>query len=665
MLPGGGCGMGGAAGNEELIGGQYAVDFARNLPGAGGGLPAFAVRDRRTGAGGLMAVQVRRSLPPRARTLSALLGASIDGVLLPVAHGPAIGPRDGAGYFIVCQAPPGPALALDRPWTEGELIEDVLRPVAAALDALHARGVTHRAIRPDNLFRAASGGPALLGCAWAAPPASLQPALYEPPYSACCLPAGRGEGGIADDVYALGVTLLALALGRVPLGGMDEEAVLRRKLDAGSFAALCAGERLPPFLADLLRGMLAEDPNHRPPPVLLTNPAAARGRRVATRPPRRAQWKLDDGGVPVWNTRGLAHAIGRNPALGTSLLRGGAVGDWVRRGVGDPALAARLDEAMRSVADPPVPGEVGRADAALLMRACAMLDPLAPLWWRGVALWPDGLGPALAEASVAGASHAAALEELVATEAMPAWAAALPERADLAALRQEARQHRLMLQMRGPEGGMPRLCHALNPLLPCASPCLEGHWVARAADLLPALEAASRQPELRRMPPVDRHIAAFVAASGDAPAERHWGSAANGVESPAAQLRLLARLQDRYRMPHLPGLTRWMAEQCMASSSSWRNRSRRQRMEEAFAAIQDAGRLRPLLDLIDDPAAREADEHGLREAEAALRRIDAELRDIAVGAPARADTARRLGQEIAAGSGVLAVILATVGVCVL
>src|SRR6202011_5057089 len=117
-------------------------------------------------------------------------------------------------------------------------------------------------VRPDNLFRAGPGEPALLGCAWAAPSASTQPALYEPPYSAMCPPSCRGEGSVADDVYALGVTLLVLAMGRIPLAGLDDKAILRRKLDMGSFAALVGDERLPAAIADLVRGMLAEDPAH-------------------------------------------------------------------------------------------------------------------------------------------------------------------------------------------------------------------------------------------------------------------------------------------------------------------------------------------------------------------------------------------------------------------
>ena len=86
--------------------------------------------------------------------------------------------------------------------------------------------------------------------------------------------------------------LLCLALGRAPLAELDDATILRRKLELGTYAALARDDRLPPIIGDLVRGMLAEDPEHRPTPTLLLDPASARGRRVAARPPRRAPQDL-------------------------------------------------------------------------------------------------------------------------------------------------------------------------------------------------------------------------------------------------------------------------------------------------------------------------------------------------------------------------------------
>ena len=669
-----------AAATDRLIGDAYAVDTSRPLPGAGGGLAAFAASDRRSGRGDLMAVQVRANLPPRAQALNVLSMGLGDGVLTPLAHGPVALPGSGAGggagraWFVICQAPPGPALwppsAGHRPWAEAELLERLVRPAAQALEWLQSRHVTHRAIRPDNLFRAGPGDPVTLGCAWAAPPALLQPAVFEPPYSAMCLPAGRGPGTIADDVYALGVVLLTLALGRVPLAGMDDLAVVRRKLEVGSYAALAGEERLPSAIADLVRGMLAEDPEHRPPPALLADPAAARSRRVAARPPRRAQQPLAMPVGPVWNARTLAHAIATDPEQGVRLLRNGEVDRWLRRNVGDPTLAVRLDDAVRQRgidAD----AEDGQADALLALRSVALLDPLAPVTWRGLAVWPDGLGPALAAALPAGqpgggrdaAARDGALAEMLAAEAIGAWAAARPERGDPTMLTADAHQLRATVRLRGWGGGTARLRYTLNPLLPCASPGLAGRMVVRLGDLLPALEAAAARPDAHRVLPIDAEIGAFLAARHETRVETELARLLEPRSTEHAalvQLRLLAWLQQRQRIAELPNLAAWLGEHTRAALSVWRQRQRRAQLGEALGEFIRAGQLPAMLAVLEDPALLAADARGAREATLAVQTIDRELAAIATGGPARAESARRLGQDVVLGVGLSAMAVAAI-----
>src|SRR6185437_5810114 len=157
-----------------------------------------------------------------------------------------------------------------------------------------------------------------------------------------------------------------------------------------------------------------------------------------------------------------------------------------------------------------------QADASLLMQAVGVLDPLAPLCWRGIEVWPDGLGPALAAAGEGAPDIADRIEEIVEVEAARIWASTRPDRCDLTMLRVEARQQRAALRMRG--GGRPRLLYALNPLLACASPLLDGRCVARMQDLLPALEAASARLNQAGTPPLDPHVAAFIAVRAEEPA---------------------------------------------------------------------------------------------------------------------------------------------------
>jgi len=638
--------------SEALIADRYAVLLAQPLPDAGGGLPAFAAKDRQTGDAALIAIQVRRDMPPRARALQMLTGP-IEGVLAPLAHGPAPGLRNEPGYFVVCPAPPGPPLAGRlRPWPEAALIAHALRPLALALDRLAARNVTHRGIRLNNVFEGQRGQPLVLGAAWAAPPAMHQPTLFEPPYSAMCHPAGRGDGGIADDVYALGVLLVALALGRLPLAELDDTAILRRKLEQGSHGALAGDERMPPFIADLVRGMLAEDPEHRPTPKLLLDPAVARSRRVAARPPRKAQRALPIGEIVVWDARTLAYALAAEPEHGTSALRGGAAVQWLRRGLGDAALAARVDDLIRlRLSDPST--EESRSDAIMLMRAVATIDPLAPLCWHGIALWPDGLGPLLA-AGAGEQGSTGTLEDLVGVEGAAGWGVLRTERCDFGALRQETRQNRASLGTRGIAGGLPRLTYLLNPLLPCGSPLVADRWVGRLADLPAAIEAAvAANP---KVVPLDAHVAAFIAAHGDSRLEADTNALSGTVQNPFGlpELRLLVQLQLRFHPRPLPALAAWVVGASAPMVALWCNRPHRQELADRLRPLAQAGMLPAMLALLEDPAGRNADASGARLAAAELSGIEAELRGIVAGAGERRDIAARIGQEIAAGVGLTA-----------
>ena len=602
-----------------------------------------------------MAIQLHRQKPPRPRAFQAL-AAPIEDLLTPLAHGPV-----GDACYAICPAPPGASvLSRSRPWPEAELLECVLRPAAHMLEHLQARGMTHRGIRPDNVFQGAPGQPVVFGPCWAAPPAMAQPALFEPPYSAMCLPAGRGDGSIADDVYALGVLLLCLALGRAPLAQLDDAAILRRKLELGTYAALAGDQRLPPIIGDLVRGMLAEDPEHRPTATLLLDPASARGRRVAARPPRRAQRPIVIAGSEVWDARSLACALAREPDHGLNAVRGNAVEQWLRRGLADAQLAARVEELVRHRSLDRAPDD-GDGEAELVMRVIAVLDPLAPLCWRGVALWPDGIGTALAAAQGSDPDTVARIEEIIIREETGNWAALRADRCDLAVLRVEARQQHSWLQQRGQGAGVPRLTYLLNPMMPCASPLLDGRWVARLSDLLPALEETAGRVDHRQTEPIDAHVAAFISARLERRMDNDLSAQTGGGDAGAAcmaQLRVLAQLQSRLHPQPLPAMAAWFGARAESVLADWRNRERRAGVEERLRALMQAGYLAPMLQTLEDPAGRSADAREAHEAALGLARIDTELAQIAGGAPGRAATAARLGQEIAAGFGLAA--LATV-----
>ncbi len=639
---------------NPLVGGFYRVDLAQPLPEAAGGLSAFAAIDRRGNRAPAMAIRADRRAPVRNRALQTLT-THIDGMLSPLAHGP--GPDVGgeAGWYVICEAPIGrPLSASPRPWSEGALIDLVLRPAAYALEQLREHGLTHRAIRPGNVFQAAPNRPVTLGAAWAAPPAMHQPAVFETAYAAMCIPTGRGDGTIADDVYALGVLLIALALGRDPLAGLDPLSIVHRKLELGDYAALTAGERLPPLLADLARGMLAEDPDHRPPPSLLRDPGSARGRRVAARPPAHASRPFRMGGLTVWNNRTLAMAAAFSPAETVAAIETGTLTYWLRRGLGDSALAVKLDDLSRG-RPAEASGDKAASAAFLAMRAAMSADTLMPICWRGLILFPGGFASALAAAYGADPDTASKLDDIVQLEIATLWATMREDRESSASHIADGRRWRAIARAKGPASGLPRLAYTLDPLMPCASPLFAGKWIYQAGQLAAALDAAAVSKDVELLEPA---IAAFIAAR----TERWLDTEVKALAGPSDAagsamnaLRLFAELQSRFHPAPLPQLAAWIAARAEPLVELWKNRERRAAVEEQLKAQAGAGWISGMAPLLDNAPGLAADRDGLRAAANDLAVLDAELRGLATGGAHRADIAARLGQEIAAGLGVSAV----------
>jgi hypothetical protein len=299
-------------------------------------------------------------------------------------------------------------------------------------------------------------------------------------------------------------------------------------------------------------------------------------------------------------------------------------------------MASRIDDVVALRGDA-APTEEARADALLATRAIAILDPLAPLSWRRLHLWPDGLGAALNQALESDAAQALVIAEIAAGDVPLAFGQLRRARTDIHALEAASRVIKTCMGARPLEQGMLRLNYALNPLAPCQSPLLAGRWVARLSDLLPALEAASAGPLRATMPPMDRHIAAFISVRRDERAPPDLGQLANQVApgDPLSVLRLLARLQHYTHPGKLPALTAWMAEIVAPAAVKFHSHTSRLKLAERLAELGQGGLLPPLVALLDDASKLAADRAGYEAAIARGAQIDVELAAIAT-APRRA-----------------------------
>ncbi len=137
---------------------------------------------------------------------------------------------------------------------ERAVIDRIFVPLEDSLRALHRHDLTHRTVRPDNLYcRDRADGPVGLGECLSAPPGFDQPDAFEPIESAMASPAGRGVGSPASDMFALGVTIVTLLSGRWSAQQHQPQRIMRR-IERGSYREYAGVLRCSSDMEDCLPG---------------------------------------------------------------------------------------------------------------------------------------------------------------------------------------------------------------------------------------------------------------------------------------------------------------------------------------------------------------------------------------------------------------------------
>ncbi|MET9777329.1 serine/threonine-protein kinase [Streptomyces sp. NPDC006367] len=175
---------------------------------------------------------------------------------------------DAAPYWLATEYVAGPTLSRgveERGPLPAETCRGVLAALAEGLAAVHAQGVTHRDLKPQNVIIAGQG-PQLIdfGIARGVDQAALTETGYAPGTAGFTAPEVlvRNETGPAADIFALGATLAYAATGRLPFGSGDPAGIHYRAVYEPADLAGVEQE-----LAALIDLCMAKNPADRPTPA--------------------------------------------------------------------------------------------------------------------------------------------------------------------------------------------------------------------------------------------------------------------------------------------------------------------------------------------------------------------------------------------------------------
>lgn len=543
---------------------------------------------------------------------------------------------------------------------EYEIPRRLMDPIVAALRALASFSVSHRNVRPWNLFFLDSNRQHLvLGECVTTPPGYDQPPIFEPIERAMAMPAGRGEGDLGDDLYALGVTMIFLLLGGNPVAKLKTEGVIMAKLERGSYGTLCSREKIPISLLEPLRGVLQDDPDERW--TLEQMDLWLDGRHktpMQKTTAKKAEAPFNFAGRDHITRRSLGHAFTRNVADAARHIRDGSLEAWVRRGLKEGEIADAIADVAEAAATHQANAPQG-SEHILVTKIASLLDPEGPIRFKGFAFMPDALGPAMA-VSIIFKNDVQTPAEVIARNIPSYWIEGRPfYRVHKSFDVRTFAQMRAYLQTNDPGFGIERCLYELNPSVPCQSPLVINECVVNIGDLLPALEEASKTVDAKTKP-VDRHIAAFIAAHFEQDITPHLQAIANPRPEQALLgiLSLLAFLQWQLRPDPLYGLASWVGGILGPAVNIYHSRATRREIEREMPRLVRQGSLPELFDLIDNAEKRKLDSDGYATAVSQFAAAEAEVQMIEDKHAKKAGEAERTGQQSASmGSVVTGMIL--------
>ncbi|CAK0769136.1 Serine/threonine protein kinase [Azospirillaceae bacterium] len=627
-----------AADNKTIIdlGGRYEVLAHQPLPQfnsiAGPAFAARAIRERRNEP---FAIVCLSGVMARMETITLFRSVENTAVMRMLDVGVINWPADQTRRLaFIFEKPAGRRLMNSMneqtdPMPEEIIMRVVIEPVVAALRDLSSRGIVHGGVRPTNMFfRDLSIGSLMLGECLTTPCGFNQPILFETIERGMAQPTGKGVGSIADDLYALGITILTLLLGMDPSRGMDDDQTLQAKIDRGTYPALVGQMRLPVVITEPLRGLLIDDPKQR----WTTNDLDLwlNGRRLSPKQPqvpKRSVRPYMFIGKEYVHCRTLARAFARDRNAATLSIESGEIDKWLRRSLSDDARADAVKSAIESAS---AAGKASSIGDRLVARVCMALDPPAPLRYKGKSTMIDGIGTILAEA-VSHNDGVQSIGEIISAQLPMFWVNVQYDfKAEFVPLVHQFDVLRSHLEILSPGFGIERVLYELNPGIPCLSPIISFYFALNPQEVILALDVVARRPD-RPREPIDRHIAAFLAARGrrfDEVFLAHITPGGDPQRKAIAMLSIFSETQRKHGPDSVPALAGWLITLLDPGISRFHNRPLQQKLRKEAESVAREGKLYQLARVVDDPEAMRQDKTGYNKAQREYKAADHEIKHL-------------------------------------
>lgn len=581
---------------------RYIIDFGEPIEALNiNGAKAYKVNDKIDSDKFLYALICSLDTTPRHSILPYIKSLNSPHMLRLVEYGTIIVPHTSKmSMALIYQRPLG-----------GRVIDDISFPfrenptkllslcteLLGTLRDLNAYGITHRAIRLQNLFYLDdTKETVVLGDCAASFPAYHQPAVYEPIETLIAKKEGRGNGTEKNDIYSLAVTLLFLYIGKENGADAPLEEILNVKLKKGSYSAISDDNKVQAAFGNILRNMLADNPVYRWNINNALELIDNKSNKVSFSPIQEIMKRaFTIGGQKYYTVRDVSCALQQNPKEGYELYSNGKITEWIKNALENEELAHVIDKAISATVDNSPNHELSIA------KICIYLTPYFPIKIGNISLFPDALPKSLYYAY----THHEDLKDFSRFcnyDLIRLWQS----------LQVDSHTNTTISDIRGYAAspaigyGLERVMYELDEDIPCISKLVANDYVSTPTRILRVLDNNYNNSQEK---PYDNNLIAYLRSKMGKKIDGiiiDLNSKISSLEA-SAILRLFTTMQNKFGPQELHKLAQWMSVFSMPIIKSYHNIKYQKFLEKELLKISKSGRLYEMQELLENDEARKKD----------------------------------------------------------
>lgn len=557
-------------------------------------------------------------------------------------------PKKSYNMALIYAKPSGPKVsdAVDPDKMNTTRFKSLVLSLGSACEVLKNYNLTHRAIRLDNIFyKDASCEEFVLGDCAASFPGLYQPSAYETINNMLALPQARGNGVSSDDMYSVGVVMLASVLGHEITSPLTNAELINLKLKKDSFVALSDNEKMSAHFSPIIKALLEDNGDIRWNHMQVYNFLEGKTTSFTSGEVfERSAKALIINGEKFYSVKSAVLAMLDYQEDAVAVIKNGKLLEWIKNGLENEKLHAKIDKIVTQNKE--------KEDTRFLVeQVCIVLDPGMPIKTGDIFVFPGGI-PKAVFYYLKNGKNLDVFYSLLGSDLIKLWYQEQPTLHSPA----NSSEFKAYIARSDYGYGIDRIMYDFDDDLPCTSPLLGSEFVNTPAKLLRALD--DNYAKFKDSAPFDKNIIAYLRCK--------MGKKIDGLLTDinahqdalqmSAVLRLYASIQNKTGPVQVVNLCQWLVNFSKPVILSYHNIKYQKYLEHELVKIAKNGKIIELCNILEDDDARQKDRSEYSDALKKINLLMSERNRILSGSSKLDDEARDLALRFAAILSVLTML---------